>query len=61
LRSRDSRNPWTSKIIRAWHSTIDGFVECGRLLAKAKGDLDHGEFLKMVDRDLPFGPRLRKC
>ncbi|MBX9778471.1 MAG: hypothetical protein K2Y71_29205 [Xanthobacteraceae bacterium] len=27
------------------------------MLAKAKDDLDHGEFLAMVERDLPFGPR----
>lgn len=51
-------NPWTSKILRAWASTIEGFFEVGRLLSKAKSDLGHGEFLAMVERDLPFGPRM---
>jgi hypothetical protein len=50
-------NPWTSKIIHAWHSTLEGFFECGRLLIQARDDLDHGEFLAMVKKDLPFGPR----
>src|SRR4051794_16228364 len=50
-------NPWTNKILKAWHSTLEGFFECGRLLVRAKADLEHGEFLAMVERDLPFGPR----
>jgi len=50
-------NPWTEKITRAWHRTLEGFFECGRLLNRAKEDLKHGEYEAMVERDLPFGPR----
>jgi hypothetical protein len=51
-------NPWTTRILRAWAATLSGFVETGRLLIAAKKDLDHGEFLAMVEKDLPFGPRM---
>jgi Protein of unknown function (DUF3102) len=50
-------NPWTAKILAAWRSSIEGLLECGRLLAAAKEALPHGEFQNMVERDLPFGPR----
>jgi hypothetical protein len=29
-------------------------IECGRLLIAAKDELKHGEFLKMIENDLPF-------
>jgi hypothetical protein len=54
-------NCWTHKILRAWQATLDGFIECGRLLSAAKKDLDHGEFLAMVDKDLPFGRSRPGC
>ena len=50
-------NPWTEKITRAWHGTLEGFFECGRLLIRAKADLKHGKYEAMVEKDLPFGPR----
>jgi N6-adenosine-specific RNA methylase IME4 len=51
-------NPWTPRILRAWASSLAGFIACGRLLIAAKKDLGHGAFLAMVERQLPFGPRM---
>jgi hypothetical protein len=50
-------NPWTAKITRSWHASLEGLLECGSLLVAAKNALPHGEFLNMIERDLPFGPR----
>lgn len=50
-------NPWTARIIEAFGRTRDGFFEIGRLLCKAKRDLPHGEFINMIERELPFGRR----
>jgi len=38
-----------------WQSSLAGILECGRLLLAAKDELPHGEFLAMVESDLPFG------
>jgi hypothetical protein len=51
-------NPCTGWILKAWQTTLNGFVECRRLLCAAKKDWDHGKFLAMVEKDLPFGPRM---
>ena len=33
---------------------VNSIIECGRLLIAAKDELKHGEFLKMVENNLPF-------
>jgi hypothetical protein len=50
-------NTWAAQIRAAWQSSLDGILEAGRLLIAAKAALAHGEFLAMVESDLPFGPR----
>jgi hypothetical protein len=55
------RARWTEQIVAAWRSSIEKVFECGRLLIAAKADLKakrkHGEFEKMINHSLPFGPR----
>jgi hypothetical protein len=55
--ARNQRARWAGKICVAWRSSIEAVFECGRLLIAAKDALDHGEFTKMVEHDLPFGER----
>lgn len=51
------RAEWARQINAAWQSSVEGILRCGELLIGAKGDpkLLHGEFMAMVDKDLPFG------
>jgi Protein of unknown function (DUF3102) len=55
--ARNQRARWAGQISAAWRSSIEAIFECGRLLIAAKDALDHGEFTKMVEHDLPFGER----
>src|SRR4029079_18309788 len=55
------RANWTQRINAAWRTSIKQVFETGRLLIEAKADLkkrgEHGEFEKMIEHSLPFGPR----
>jgi hypothetical protein len=55
-RTPAGRAHWASRIATAWRKSLEAILETGRLLTAAKGELDHGEFLAMIERDLPFGP-----
>ena len=35
-------------------TSVNSIIECGRLLIAAKDELKHGEFLKMIENNLPF-------
>ena len=49
---------WHAAQIReAWQSSVEAIIETGRRIAEAKDALEHGEFEKMVESELPFGPR----
>lgn len=52
-----TRQRWAAAINAAWRSCVDGIIETSRLLNEARcdPDLPHGEFIGMVERDLPFG------
>jgi hypothetical protein len=50
-------NPWTARIIDAFKKRVDPVLEIGRLLIQARDDLPHGEFQRMIRRDLPFKER----
>lgn len=41
-------------ITAAWQRSFEGVIECGRLLIEAKSKLQHGEWLHLIDSDLPF-------
>jgi N6-adenosine-specific RNA methylase IME4 len=45
---------WAARIRAAWQSSFDGIMECGRLLVEAKEQLDHGQWLQLIDSQLPF-------
>jgi N6-adenosine-specific RNA methylase IME4 len=49
--------PWADRITAAWNKSRDGVMEVGRLLAEAKAALPHGEWIKMIENDLPFGAK----
>jgi hypothetical protein len=52
-----STKTWARKITSAWQKSVDAIFQCGGLLIAAKGKLKHGEFQKMIESELPFGPR----
>ncbi len=54
---RSRRAAWAKKIVDKWQQSVQCIIDVGALLSKAKEDLPHGAFEKMVDGDLPFGPR----
>src|SRR3954471_20988341 len=56
-RSGGIANPWTARINDAYQKTVEAVFEIGRLLIQARDDLPHGEFQRMVARDLPFKAR----
>lgn len=58
LKSNPStRAAWVKAICSRWQETVKSFIEIGSILLDAKGQLQHGEFGEMVEKDLPFGPR----
>jgi hypothetical protein len=52
--SRLSRQEYAMRIRHAWQKTVEGIIEAGVCLVEAKKTLDHGEFEKMIEEDLPF-------
>lgn len=48
---------WITRISGVWQQSAEAIIETGRLLAEAKATLPHGQFLPMIETDLPFGPR----
>lgn len=55
---RLSRREWVKRLNDQWdrirESAVMGFVELGRDLHKAKADLEHGQWIKVLDSDLKF-------
>lgn len=52
-----SRAGFAQRINRAWGRAHDQLLWVGRTLLDAKRALKHGEFMAMVEQDLPFGIR----
>jgi hypothetical protein len=48
------RTQWAARISAAWQQSVTSIIETGRLLTEAKAALDHGEWLPMMESDLPF-------
>jgi N6-adenosine-specific RNA methylase IME4 len=47
---------YVAQILDAWQSTVEGILDCGKVLVHAKDQLDHGRWLKMLGHDhMPFG------
>jgi Protein of unknown function (DUF3102) len=56
-----SRESWAERITAKWRAfaarTLEAIFELGQSLIDAKAALPHGEWMAMVEADLPFGPR----
>jgi len=56
-----TRTQWVDRIASTWQDSaenvIGAYFKIGSDLLAAKDDLDHGEFLAMIESDLPFGKR----
>jgi hypothetical protein len=52
-----TRQQWAEIINADWRKSIDSIIQTGRDLAAAKDELSHGDFVALVEHDLPFGPR----
>jgi hypothetical protein len=50
-----TRAEFIEEIGRLWRDIQDRCLLIGRHLVQAKGKLPHGEFIAMIERDLPFG------
>jgi len=57
IQPKSSRHYWKSEIKFAWNKATEAFIQVGTLLIESKESLDYGEFLKMIENDLPFSPR----
>lgn len=49
------REQWADRIRSAWLTTVTAVLDTGRLIIEAKAQLPSGEFMAMVEQDLPFG------
>lgn len=54
LRNARSSAEWAKLITDAWNKSLDSIFETGDALIGAKDGLKHGEWIKMVERELPF-------
>jgi hypothetical protein len=46
---------YAQRITSCQRKSVASIIECGRLLIAVKDKLEHGEFLKMIENELPFG------
>jgi len=57
-RKQQSFGEWPKRISVVWlrtaEQTVTGFIETGELLIEAKVDLGPGNFIAMIERELPF-------
>lgn len=51
---QDAATKYAQRITNCQRKSVSSIVECGRLLITAKDELKHGEFLKMIENELPF-------
>ncbi len=47
----------TARFRNALRKGVEGIIEAGRVLIEAKNELEHGQFMKWVVRELRFGER----
>ena len=45
---------YAQRVTACQRKGVGSIIECGRLLITAKDELKHGEFLKMIENNLPF-------
>lgn len=49
-----TRSEWAAEIVVAYKQSIESILKIGNTLIAAKDALDHGQFLEMIEHDLPF-------
>lgn len=54
----ETRAQYVQTIAGLWGTAQNAFVEIGRHLNNAKVRIAHGEFMAMIDAELPFGDRV---
>ena len=52
--ARHAASKYAQRITDCQRKSVNSIIECGRLLIAAKDELKHGEFLKMIENNLPF-------
>ena len=57
-RACQTRPQFASEVNRLWREAQHRFLEIGRYLCEAKERLDHGEFMPMIESDLPFSHKV---
>jgi hypothetical protein len=51
---RHAATKYAQRITACPRKSVESLIECGRLLIAAKDELKHGEFLKVIENNLPF-------
>ena len=52
--ARHAATKYAQRITNCQRKSAESIIECGRLLIAAKDELKHGEFLKVIENNLPF-------
>jgi hypothetical protein len=52
--AQQAATKYAQRITACQRKGVASIIECGRLLITAKNELKHGEFLKMIENNLPF-------
>jgi hypothetical protein len=53
-RNSDPIEVWKDRITAAWQKGVASIVETGKLLVEAKAQVDHGEWTRLIENELPF-------
>lgn len=53
--TQDRLSLLTARFRNALKKSVEGIIEAGRVLIEAKNELEHGQFIDWVERDLRFG------
>jgi hypothetical protein len=60
LPNRTSPDEFVERINAAWHRSVAGIFEAGRLLIEAKAQIEPGHFQEMIRNELPFVPSVAR-
>jgi hypothetical protein len=54
---QDKLKVLTARLRSALKKSVEGIIEAGRVLIEAKNELEHGQFIDLMVRELRFGTR----
>jgi hypothetical protein len=55
--TKDKLRALTARFRNALKKSVEGIIEAGRVLIEAKSELEHGQFIDWVVREVRFGSR----